>query len=149
MTSQTWLTSNDSDRSIWWHFMAVVVPETLRFSNVGVVYVTGNSNTDPIPTSLNEDEALCISVALADQVICTVLWQIPNQPIVFNSDPTHQSRSEDAMIAFTWNHFIMVNQSEPFWLARLPMTKVCFANRFNDTCSFTRATTLRGCNSRI
>jgi PhoPQ-activated pathogenicity-related protein len=35
------------------------------------------------------------------------------------------------MIAFTWHHFIIVNQSEPFWLARLPMTKA--AVRCMDT----------------
>ena len=124
MTSQTWLTANDSDRSVWWHYMAVVVPDELDYKSNGVIWVTGNSNTDSIPTGLNEDEALCISIALGDKVVCTVLWQIPNQPIVFPTDPLHKSRSEDAMIAFTWNHFIMVNQSEPFWLARLPMTKV-------------------------
>jgi len=50
------------------------------------------------------------------------LDQIPNQPIVFNSDPLQKRRSEDAIIAFTWAHFLN-NTSQPNWLLRLPMTK--------------------------
>ena len=52
-----------------------------------------------------------------------VLFQVPNQPIVFAEDPSHQERYEDAFIAWTWYHYININSSEPFWLARLPMTK--------------------------
>ena len=64
------------------------------------------------------------------QVTCTVLFQIPNQPIVFADDPSQRQRSEDALIAWTWHHFITINSSEPYWLARLPMTKVSFARAF-------------------
>jgi len=123
MTSQQWLTYEDSDRSIWWHYAVVVVPHKIEFTTVGTVYITGGSNTDGLPSGTDEDILLCVDLALTDKVTCTVLFQIPNQPIVFAADPTHQSRSEDAMIAFTWYHFIMVNSSEPYWLARLPMTK--------------------------
>jgi PhoPQ-activated pathogenicity-related protein len=35
--------------------------------------------------------------------------------------PTVRSRTEDAVIAFTWRHFI--NGSSPYWLLRMPMTK--------------------------
>ena len=38
-------------------------------------------------------------------------------------DPTHKSRDEDAIIAYTWYHYIM-NTSDPEYLLRLPMTKV-------------------------
>jgi PhoPQ-activated pathogenicity-related protein len=130
MTSQQWLTYEDSDRSIWWHYVVVVVPDKLTFTTTGAMYITGGDNTDGYPDSSSEDVLLCVDIALTDHVVCTVLFQIPNQPIVFPSDPLHKSRSEDAMVAFTWHHFIVVNQSQPFWLARLPMTKVfacCFA----------------------
>ena len=53
------------------------------------------------------------------------LYQIPNQRITFTGDPKHQSRSEDALIAYTWAHYIN-NTLEADWLARMPMTKVCF-----------------------
>lgn len=37
-------------------------------------------------------------------------------------DPTQKSRSEDAIIAFTWYHFLK-NPDDPEYLLRLPMTK--------------------------
>jgi len=33
------------------------------------------------------------------------------------------SRSEDAIIAYTWWHFLTQNISAPYWLLRMPMTK--------------------------
>ena len=38
-------------------------------------------------------------------VVVVSLFQIPNQHIIFNEDPLHSRRSEDAIIAFTWNHY--------------------------------------------
>jgi PhoPQ-activated pathogenicity-related protein len=58
-------------------------------------------------------------------LLCSVtatLFQVPNQPIVFAEDPTKKSRSEDAIIAYTWYHYVM-NTSDPEYLLRLPMTK--------------------------
>jgi len=55
-------------------------------------------------------------------VVGAALYQIPNQPIYFTDDPSGKGRSEDAMIAWTWHHFLdEPDQSD--WLARLPMTK--------------------------
>lgn len=51
------------------------------------------------------------------------LFQVPNEPIYFNAEQPPHRRTEDAIIAYTWNHF-MDNPSEPEWLLRLPMTKV-------------------------
>ncbi len=39
-------------------------------------------------------------------------------------DPSHQSRSEDGIIAWTWDTFIQSNGSDPDILLYLPMTKV-------------------------
>ena len=50
------------------------------------------------------------------------LGQVPNQPMVFASDPKKMNRSEDAMVAWTWREFLYDTKT-PMWLARLPMTK--------------------------
>ena len=50
------------------------------------------------------------------------MQQIPNQPITFKKDPKKQSRSEDAIIAWTWKEFLE-NTNDPDILLRLPMTK--------------------------
>jgi PhoPQ-activated pathogenicity-related protein len=63
-------------------------------------------------------------------VVGAALYQVPNQPIYFPEDPSGKGRTEDAFIAWTWNHYIFhTNDSD--WLARLPMTKA--AVRAMDT----------------
>ena len=114
-----------------WHYVVVVVPHNLKFTDAATLYITGGSNTDGYPGASEEDNEICAVLAVTNGVICTVLFQIPNQPIVFADDPSQQQRSEDALIAWCWHHFIMINSSEPFWLPRLPMVKA--AVRTMDT----------------
>ena len=42
MTSQTWLTKDDSDRSVWWHILVVIIPKIQHtdFSFCGLPVVT-------------------------------------------------------------------------------------------------------------
>jgi PhoPQ-activated pathogenicity-related protein len=35
-----------------------------------------------------------------------VLYQVPNQPCTFSSDPQRLPRSEDDLIALTWRHLL-------------------------------------------
>ena len=44
MTSQTWLTSQDSDRSIWWHILVVIVPKKIQHTDFGFLWITGGNN---------------------------------------------------------------------------------------------------------
>ena len=71
--------------------------------------------------------------ATGSGVIMGALFQVPDEHIIFTSDPLQQSRTEDAIIAFTWDHFVTKpnGTSEPEWLLRLPMTKA--AVRAMDT----------------
>ena len=62
------------------------------------------------------------ALALSAGTVSAVLFQIPNAHIVFAEDPSQQRRSEDAIIAWTWFHFIN-NPKDSEWLLRLPMTK--------------------------
>jgi len=130
MTSQQWLTDNDVDRSIWWHYMAIVIPETMKYKDTNTMYITGDYNTDSVPSPDSEDVLLCVSIALTSFAPCSVLFQIPNAPIYFKAEQPPTRRVEDAIIAYTWNHFIE-NPNEPEWLLRLPMTKA--AVRAMDT----------------
>lgn len=61
-------------------------------------------------------------MAMGTGVITGCLFQIPNEKMVFSGDPTQKSRGEDAIIAYTWDHFLN-NPDEPEWLLRLPMVK--------------------------
>lgn len=42
--------------------------------------------------------------------------------MIFSADPKNQSRTEDAVIAFTWAHFLN-DPTRPEWLVRFPMVK--------------------------
>jgi PhoPQ-activated pathogenicity-related protein len=86
------------------------------------LYITGGSNGAFPPTGTGEDELVCITLALATSVVCSVLFQIPNEPIVFTADPARQERSEGAIDAFCF-YLAFSNTSRPEVLIQLPMTK--------------------------
>jgi PhoPQ-activated pathogenicity-related protein len=47
---------------------------------------------------------------------------VPNEDITFALDPKQESRGEDAIIAYTWDHYLK-DPSKPEWLVRFPMVK--------------------------
>jgi len=123
LTSQEWLTPADSDRHIWYHWVQVCVPANIDKDNThAMLFVDGgkNKNFDQPPNGV--DTLIHEMCSLVPTSISAAVFQIPNQPIVFGDDPTHRGRSEDAMIAWTWAHFIN-DTFETDWLARMPMTK--------------------------
>ena len=75
MTSQQWLTYNDVSRSIWWHYLVVVVPDKIEFPGIAGVWVTGGSNNDGYPDIGSEDIELTVTLALTDHVsMCSFFW---------------------------------------------------------------------------
>jgi PhoPQ-activated pathogenicity-related protein len=133
LTSQTWLTDNDSDRSIWWHYLVICIPHDIELSGSAFMYITGGSNSGTgRPDKESVDMLLTTALCITTGSVTAALFQIPNQPIVFTDDPIQKRRSEDAIIAYTWYHYMMRKQ-DPEWLLRLPMTKA--AVRAMDTIS--------------
>eukprot|EP01132_Coremiostelium_polycephalum_P005292 gene5292-6589_t len=117
LTSQTWLTSSQSSQPVWKHWLSICVPNKIT-SQTGFIYVDGGSNSNwKTPNDLGSTITLA---CVASNTITAGLNQIPNQPLIFNGDGI--PRVEDALIAYTWRHFIN-DTSDPTWLARLPMTK--------------------------
>jgi len=139
MTSQQWLTPADWHRgdpstsdALWWHWMLIIVPEKLNpaHADTALVWITGGKNTNGPPTDpYTEDNALSAALAMDMGVIGCALYQVPNQPIYFTDENPPVGRSEDAMIAWTWKHFLeqpgspSENTWTQQWLARMPMTK--------------------------
>ena len=103
--------------------IVVVVPDIDAHPGKGAMYLTGGNNDNSIPDGTGEDELLCIALALFNQITCTVVHHIPNEHIKFLAEqPVPQSRTEDAIIAYAWNHFLQF-PDQPEWIPRLPMTK--------------------------
>ncbi|CAF0948355.1 unnamed protein product [Rotaria sordida] len=126
MTSQKWFDASFSSQPIWWHYMIITVPRRLKRSHIAFMFIDTGDNTDPIPNS-----SYVTMFAVSTGSVAVELRQIPNQPIRFMADPTQQSRTEDAIIAWTWETFIEKNGTNPYILLYMPMTKA--AVRAMDT----------------
>lgn len=117
LTSQQWLTPEDSSRPIWTHWLVVCVPDIINKNNdKAFLYINDGSWYNSAPTTL---DPLIEIICLASESVAAELHGIPNEPITFADGI---SRTEDAIIAYTWWHFLH-NTSAPDWLLRLPMTK--------------------------
>lgn len=126
MTSQRWLTDEDTTRSLWWHFLVVIVPSNYNPATArnATLWITDGRNDHPeeTPDRFNYNMIVASELAMGTGLITGSLFQIPNEPMIFPSDPIQKSRSEDAIIAFTWAHFLD-NAEDAEWLVRLPMVK--------------------------
>lgn len=80
MTSQRWLTdaefSPDSQSgSIWWHYLVVIVPDELKYTRNGTIWITG-CGMDHIPNQGDEDVVLAAALATNTGVVTGVLFQV-------------------------------------------------------------------------
>ena len=116
MTSQSWLSPEDVDRTTWWHWLTIVEPETVT-SDIALLYIGGGNNEDPPPDTIRPAYA---RIASATGSVVAELRMVPNQPLRFAGDPG-APRREDRLIAFAWDKFL--RGADPVWLPRLPMTK--------------------------
>ena len=112
-------------RSEWWHQLLVIVPDNAEVLDTSVLWIAGGSNRD-------DDNDVEISsfyvqfladIAVSNKMTAAILYQVPNQPIVFTEDILQDSRYEDGIIAFTWWHFLFDSEYNAEYLLRLPMTK--------------------------
>ena len=114
LTSQTWLTKEEVDRTVWKHWLLLTIPAGSR-SNKAVLYVNGGDNSDEPPPSNIQLGLAAISTAsvIAD------LRTIPNQPIVFHNDGV--ARTEDDLIAYAWRHYLDTGDTR--FIPQGPMVK--------------------------
>jgi PhoPQ-activated pathogenicity-related protein len=110
LTSQTWLTEKD----VWKHWLTIVRPDVVKTSK-GLMVISGGANGRAAPKSASP--ALLIASAGTGSVTAEIKT-IPNQPLTFAGD---KPRTEDAIIAYTWDKFLHTGDER--WPARLPMTK--------------------------
>jgi PhoPQ-activated pathogenicity-related protein len=120
-TSQQWLTSVESSRPIWNHRLTVCVPLNVGYKTA-FLYVDGGNNVAAEITSTTVDPIIDF-VCRGSSAVTVHLEQVPNQPISFPSDPTNAQRKEDAIIAFTWEHFLTNTSSDPNWILQFPQVK--------------------------
>lgn len=115
LTSQSWRTKEDVDRTVWEHWLVVVKPAKLT-TNKAFLIVGGSGNDRPMPDGAN---AVVSQIAAATGGIVAELRMVPNQPLVFDGDG--KPRKEDDLIGYGWAQFL--ETGDPTWLPRLPMVK--------------------------
>ncbi|MBX3412129.1 MAG: PhoPQ-activated pathogenicity-related family protein [Pirellulales bacterium] len=115
LTSQTWRTEADVNRTVWKHWLIVNKPDEVK-SNKAFLFITGGSNKDEAPSGASEVSA---NIARATHSVAAELKQVPNQPLEFQGDG--KGRVEDDLIAYTWDKYIRTQDET--WPARLPMVK--------------------------
>jgi PhoPQ-activated pathogenicity-related protein len=116
LTSQTWLTKAETDRTVWKHWLRVVIPDQVT-SQKAYLYITGGSNDRPAPAGPSDNMA---KIAVDTSSVVAELGQVPNQPMHFPDSP-NVNRTEDDIIAYLQAHYDETKSPEA--LVRLPMVK--------------------------
>jgi PhoPQ-activated pathogenicity-related protein len=125
VTSQTWRTPADVDRTVWKHWLTIVKPDQVN-GTTGYLFITGGSVRDNAPASAGRQY---VENALTTHTVVAELRGIPNEPVQFTGET--RTRNEDAIIAYTWLKYLTTGDET--WPLRLPMTKA--AVRAMDTIS--------------
>jgi PhoPQ-activated pathogenicity-related protein len=112
LKSQTWRSPKEVNRTVWEHWLTIVVPAKPT-SKIGFLFITGGSNGDK-----PKRPDMGVISTLTNSVVAE-LKMVPNEPLVFDNDGVQ--RKEDDLIATTWDKFLKGGDDE--WPARLPMVK--------------------------
>lgn len=134
LTSQTWRTPAEVDRTVWKHWLTIVKPDQVS-ATTGYMFITGGSITANAPA---QPGAMFVQTALNTHTVTAELRGIPNEPVQFADESI--KRTEDQIIAYTWRKFLLTGDET--WPLRLPMTKA--AVRAMDTITAFMADPARG-----
>jgi len=115
MTSQKWLTTAEVNKTLWQHWVHVIIPSSVT-TDKALLFISGGSNSS---TPESDVDTLLGAVAFQTHSVVVYLETIPNEPLTFTDET--QSRTEDEIIAYSWDKFLTT--LDPNWIAQLPMTK--------------------------
>jgi PhoPQ-activated pathogenicity-related protein len=116
MKSQTWRTEKEVNRTLWQHWLTIIVPREVT-SDTALLWINGGSNGGQPPSG---PDGMLVQFALQSKTVVADLRMVPNQPLIFSDDPGNP-RHEDAIIAYTFDKFLKTQ--DPTWPLLLPMAK--------------------------
>jgi len=116
MTSQTWRSESEVNRTLWKHWLTIIVPDDVA-SDTALLWINGGSNEGAAPS---EPDGMLVDIALQSKTVVADLRMVPNQPLIFADDPDNE-RYEDGIIAYTFDKFLKTE--DPTWPLLLPMVK--------------------------
>ena len=115
LTSQSWRTKEEVDRTLWEHWVIIQKPAEVK-SKTAFLFISGGKNRPDAPKGPDD---LVAKMSSETGTVAVELKMVPNQPIVFHGDG--KGRSEDDLIAYTWDQYLKTGDET--WPARLPMVK--------------------------
>ena len=115
MKSQTWRSSAEVNRTLWQHWLCVVIPDNVT-STTAFLWVNGGRNGGSAPTSATEAVR---ELARLTGTVAAELKMVPNQPLTFSGDG--QAREEDEILSYSFDRFMVTGDGT--WPALLPMVK--------------------------
>ncbi|MFH1744421.1 MAG: PhoPQ-activated pathogenicity-related family protein [bacterium] len=121
MTSQSWRSSEEVDRTLWQHWVTIIEPKKIETSK-GLLFIGGGKNGGDPPTTVS---GMLSKIAVETKSVVTELRMVPNQPLKFADEQfeeyKEEGRYEDDLIAYTWDKYLKTG--DELWPARLPMVK--------------------------
>jgi len=115
MTSQSWRSKEEVDRTLWKHWVTIIKPDKVS-GNTGLLWINGGSNDNDAPKNA---DTMLVNIALDTGTVVTDLRMVPNQPLNFPDGG--RPRYEDAIIAYTFDKCIATGDQT--WPLLLPMVK--------------------------
>jgi len=115
MTSQSWRSKDEVDRTLWKHWMTIVKPANAT-SDTALLWITGGSNGRPAPDS---PDKMLVGIALSAGAVVAEIKMVPNEPLVFPDGG--RPRSEDGIIAYSFSKCLATGDNT--WPLLLPMVK--------------------------
>ena len=115
MTSQSWRSETEVDRTAWQHWLTIVKPDNAT-GNKALLWINGGSNRGSAPSSADE---MFVRVALGSNSVVADLRMVPNQPLNFPDGGG--PRQEDEIISYTFDKYMTTGDAT--WPLLLPMTK--------------------------
>ena len=116
LTSLTWRSAQEVDRTQWKHDLVIVKPDQVS-PGPAVLAISGGNNGGTPPTKVPDDAA---NIAKMTGAVVVNLGQVPNQPLTF-SGHDGKPHTEDGIVAFSW--VMAMKQKDPTWNVRFPMVK--------------------------
>lgn len=115
MTSQSWRSKDEVDRTSWQHWVTIIKPIEVK-TDIALLWITGGSNKADAPKN---PESILVNIALKTNTVVAEIRMVPNQPLVFTDDG--RPRFEDAIIAYTFDKYLTTGDET--WPLLLPMVK--------------------------
>ena len=119
LTSQTFLTKKDINRTKWKHWLIIVSPDQIKHTT-GMLVIGGGDNDGSVS---KEPDQLALEYAKATNSVVATLGMVPNQPLTFVGE--NKPRWEDAIIAYSWDKYLTTGEER--WPLRMAMTKSAVA----------------------